>query len=59
MDIDTDSFCSRMFTLKPMHPTRMYYIDREQSFEHWPQQMTQKPSDLIQKVFVIPELAIR
>lgn len=51
MDIDTDSFCTRMFTFKPIHPTRMFYIDREQSFEQWPCQIVQKPSQLIQNGF--------
>jgi hypothetical protein len=50
MEIDTDSFCSRMFTLKPIHPTRMYYIDREQSFEHWQLQKAQKPSFFLFKM---------
>jgi hypothetical protein len=35
-----------------MHPTKMYYIDREQSFTDWHQQMTQKPTDLIQKILL-------
>ena len=30
--METDSFCTNLFTFKPMHPTKMYYIDREQSF---------------------------
>lgn len=51
MDIDTDAYCSKLFTFKPMHPTKMYYIDREQSFENWPRQMSQKPQDLIRNGF--------
>jgi hypothetical protein len=49
--METDSFCKHLFTFKPMHPTKMYYIDREQSFTDWHQQMTQKPTDLIQNRF--------
>lgn len=40
------------FSFKTTHPTKMYYIVREQTFEHWPQQMTQKPNDLVRKGFV-------
>ena len=51
MDIETDSFCTNLFTFKPWHPTKLYYIDREKSFENWPQQIAQKPKDLIQNGF--------
>lgn len=52
MDLDTDCFLgSHIFTFNPYHPTKMYYIDREQSFENWPQQMIQKPKDFIQNGF--------
>lgn len=51
MDIETDVFCSNLFTFKPWHPTKMYYIDRDQSFEDWPQQMLQKPIDLVRNGF--------
>lgn len=47
MDIEADSFCRNLFVFKPWHPTRLFYIDREQSFENWPQQIAQKPKDLI------------
>ena len=49
--METDAYCTNLFTFKPMHPTKMYYIDREQSFTDWPQQMAQKPKDLIQNGF--------
>jgi hypothetical protein len=48
MDIETDSYCDNLFTFKPVHPTKMYYIDREQTFVNWLKQIVQKPSDLIQ-----------
>lgn len=51
MDIETDVFCSNLFTFKPWHPTKMYYIDRDQSFEDCPQQMLQKPIDLVHNGF--------
>lgn len=51
MDIETDSFCSRLFTFKPWHPTKLFYIAREQTFENWPTQLSQKPKDLIQNGF--------
>lgn len=47
MDIETDAFCRNLFTFKPWHPTRMFFIDREQSFENWPLQIAQKPRDLV------------
>ena len=51
MDVETDVYCTSLFTFKPTYPTKMYYIDREQSFENWPQQLIQKPRDLIQNGF--------
>jgi hypothetical protein len=51
MDIETDSLCDNLFTFKPVHPTKMYYIDREQTLVNWPKQIVQKPSDLIQNGF--------
>jgi hypothetical protein len=51
MDVETDVYCTSLFTFKPTHPTKMYYIDREQSFENCPQQLVQKPRDLIQNGF--------
>ena len=51
MDIDTDSLCANLFSFKSVHPTKMYYIDREQTFVNWPQQIVQNPSELIQNGF--------
>ncbi|CAC5422644.1 BIRC7_8 [Mytilus coruscus] len=51
MDIETDTFCSKMFSFNPVHPTKLYYIDREQTFENWPRQIAQKPQHLIQNGF--------
>jgi len=51
MDIETDFFSTNLFTFKPIHTTKMYYIDREQSYENRPQQLVQKPKDLIQNGF--------
>ncbi|CAC5406544.1 BIRC7_8 [Mytilus coruscus] len=40
-----------MFSFNPVHPTKLYYIDREQTFENWPRQIVQKPQHLIQNGF--------
>jgi hypothetical protein len=39
------------FTFNPTHPSKMYYVVREQTFEHWPHQMKQKSRDLAQNGF--------
>jgi hypothetical protein len=36
------------FTFNPTHPSTMYYVVREETFEHWPRQMKQKSTDLSQ-----------
>lgn len=51
MDIETDPLCTNLFTFKPVHPTKMHYIDREQSFENWPKQIVQRPKYLSQNGF--------
>lgn len=40
-----------LFTFTPIHPTKLYYIAREQTFQHWPHQMEQKAEALIQNGF--------
>ena len=42
------------FTFNPTHPSKMYYVVREQTFEHWPHQMKQKSRDLAQNGFFYP-----
>jgi len=59
MSIDTDSFCANLFSFKPVHPTKMYYIDREQTFVNWPQQIIQSPSELIQNGFFYTDIGDR
>jgi len=49
--IVTNGGGNSLFNCKPTHPTKMYYIDREQSFENWPQQLARKPRVLIQNGF--------
>ena len=39
------------FTFNPTHPSKMYDVVREQTFEHWPHQMKQKSRDLAQNGF--------
>ena len=39
------------FTVNPTHPLKMYYVVREQTFEHWPHQMKKKSRDLAQNGF--------
>ena len=49
MEVDTIFGNSQSFN--PAHPIEMYYIVREQTFEHWPRQIAQEPKDLIKNGF--------
>ena len=49
--MEVDSSFGKPVPFNPMHPTKMYYICREQIFEHWPRKIMQKPEDLIQSGF--------
>ena len=51
MDLEADTSGIKLFSFNPRHPTKMYYMAREQTFEHWPQQIAQKPEDLIRNGF--------
>ena len=49
--MEVDTVFESHFSFNPAHPTKLYYLVREQTFEHWPQQLKQKPKDLAQNGF--------
>lgn len=48
VDMEIDTIFGYPFTFNPTHPSTMYYVVREETFEHWPRQMKQKSTDLSQ-----------
>jgi len=46
VDMEVDTIFGYPFTFNPTHPSTMYYVVREETFEHWPRQMKQKSTDL-------------
>lgn len=49
--MEVNTIFGEPFTFNPTHPSKMYYVVREQTFEHWPRQMKQKSRDLAQNGF--------
>lgn len=49
--MEDDTTVQSLFSFQPAHPTKMYYVVREQTFEHWPRQIKQKPKDFVQNGF--------
>lgn len=48
VDMEIDTIFGYPFTFNPTHPSTMYYVVREETFEHWPRHMKQKSTDLSQ-----------
>lgn len=43
--MDVESY-QETIPFTPKHPSKIYFIFREQTFEHWPRQLAQTPKNL-------------
>ena len=59
MDVESDSYMSNMFHIKPVRPDMMYYISSEQTYDNWPKQMAQKSNELIHNGFYYTNIGDR